>query len=229
MDCKGMLMVSFKNITIISDDIEFVEALGGLLEDSLNFNIKKVNSASFQTKGLFDNLPEIIIVDSFNSILNKAFLTELLSRVVSLVPIIYLYHSYNEVNDIGVAKLPKPIYFPQLLSRIKKEMRDFVINRNREIEIGPYSFNYLMKRLVTKTGSEIRLTEMETKILNFLYESNGKLIKRDTLLTEVWGYKSEVMTHTLETHIYRLRKKISTNCISQNLLVSEPGGYRLEL
>ena len=222
-------MVSFKNITIISDDIEFVEALGGLLEDSQNFNIKKVNSASLQTKDLFDNLSEIIIVDSFNSILNKVFLTELLSRVVSLVPIIYLYHSYNEVNDIGVAKLPKPIYFPQLLSRIKKEMRDFVINKNREIEIGPYSFNYLMKRLVTKTGSEIRLTEMETKILNFLYESNGKLIKRDTLLTEVWGYKSEVMTHTLETHIYRLRKKISTNCISQNLLVSEPGGYRLEL
>ena len=222
-------MVSFKNITIISDDIEFVEALGGLLEDSRNFNIKKVNSASLQTKDLFDNLSEIIIVDSFSSILNKVFLTELLSRVVSLVPIIYLYHSYNEVNDIGVAKLPKPIYFPQLLSRIKKEMRDFVINKNREIEIGPYSFNYLMKRLVTKTGSEIRLTEMETKILNFLYESNGKLIKRDTLLTEVWGYKSEVMTHTLETHIYRLRKKISTNCISQNLLVSEPGGYRLEL
>lgn len=222
-------MVSFKNITIISDDIEFVEALGGLLEDSRNFNIKKVNSASLQTKDLFDNLSEIIIVDSFSSILNKVFLTELLSRVVSLVPIIYLYHSYNEVNDIGVAKLSKPIYFPQLLSRIKKEMRDFVINKNREIEIGPYSFNYLMKRLVTKTGSEIRLTEMETKILNFLYESNGKLIKRDTLLTEVWGYKSEVMTHTLETHIYRLRKKISTNCISQNLLVSEPGGYRLEL
>ena len=222
-------MVSFKNITIISDDIEFVEALGGLLEDSRNFSIKKVNSASLQTKDLFDNLSEIIIVDSFSSILNKVFLTELLSRVVSLVPIIYLYHSYNEVNDIGVAKLPKPIYFPQLLSRIKKEMRDFVINKNREIEIGPYSFNYLMKRLVTKTGSEIRLTEMETKILNFLYESNGKLIKRDTLLTEVWGYKSEVMTHTLETHIYRLRKKISTNCISQNLLVSEPGGYRLEL
>ena len=222
-------MVSFKNITIISDDIEFVEALGGLLEDSRNFNIKKVNSASLQTEDLFYNLSEIIIVDSLNSILNKVFLTEFLSRVVSLVPIIYLYHSYNEINDIGVAKLPKPIYFPQLLSRIKKEMRDFVINKNREIEIGPYSFNYLMKRLVTKTGSEIRLTEMETKILNFLYESNGKLIKRDTLLTEVWGYKSEVMTHTLETHIYRLRKKISVNCIGQNLLVSEPGGYRLEL
>jgi len=222
-------MVSFKNITIISDDIEFLDALGVLLEDSENYNIKMVNSTNLKTKEAFDNLPEIIIVDSFNALLNKKFLTESLSRMINLVPVIYLSQDDNEVNDTNFTNLPKPIYFPQLLKAIKKEMRDFVINKNREIEIGPYSFNYLMKRLVTKTGSEIRLTEMETKILNFLYKSNGKLIKRDTLLTEVWGYKSEVMTHTLETHIYRLRKKISLNCTSQTLLVSESGGYRLDL
>ncbi len=222
-------MVSFKNITIISDDIEFVDALGVLLEDSENYNIKMVNSTNLKTKDAFDNLPEVIIVDSFTALLNKIFLTESLSRMINLVPVIYLSQNDNEVNDTNFTNLPKPIYFPQLLKAIKKEMRGFVINKNREIEIGPYSFNYLMKRLVTKTGSEIRLTEMETKILNFLYKSNGKLIKRDTLLTEVWGYKSEVMTHTLETHIYRLRKKISLNCISQTLLVSESGGYRLDL
>ena len=222
-------MVSFKNITIISDDIEFVDALGGLLEDSENYNIKMVNSTNHKTKNAFDNLPEIIIVDSFTALLNKNFLTESLSGMINLVPVLYLSQDDHDVNDINFTNLPKPIYFPQLLKVIKKEMRDFVINKNREIEIGPYSFNYLMKRLVTKTGSEIRLTEMETKILNFLYKSNGKLIKRDTLLTEVWGYKSEVMTHTLETHIYRLRKKISRNCISQTLLVSESGGYRLDL
>ena len=222
-------MVSFKNITIISDDIEFVDALGGLLEDSENYNIKMVNSTNLKTKNAFDNLPEIIIVDSFTTLLNKSFLTESLSGMINLVPVLYLSQDDHDVNDINFTNLPKPIYFPQLLKVIKKEMRDFVINKNREIEIGPYSFNYLMKRLVTKTGSEIRLTEMETKILNFLYKSNGKLIKRDTLLTEVWGYKSEVMTHTLETHIYRLRKKISRNCISQTLLVSESGGYRLDL
>jgi len=222
-------MVSFKNITIISDDIEFLDALGVLLEDSENYNIKMVNSTNLKTKEAFDNLPEIIIVDSFNALLNKNFLTESLSRMINLVPVIYLSQDDNEVNDTNFTNLPKPIYFPQLLKAIKKEMRDFVINKNREIEIGPYSFNYLMKRLVTKTGSEIRLTEMETKILNFLYKSNGKLIKRNTLLTEVWGYKSEVMTHTLETHIYRLRKKISLNCTSQTLLVSESGGYRLDL
>ena len=222
-------MVSLKNITIISDDIEFVDALGGLLEDSENYNIKMVNSTNLKTKNAFDNLPEIIIVDSFTALLNKNFLTESLSGMINLVPVLYLSQDDHDVNDTNFTNLPKPIYFPQLLKVIKKEMKDFVINKNREIEIGPYSFNYLMKRLVTKTGSEIRLTEMETKILNFLYKSNGKLIKRDTLLTEVWGYKSEVMTHTLETHIYRLRKKISRNCISQTLLVSESGGYRLDL
>lgn len=222
-------MVSFKNITIISDDIEFAGALGGLLEDSENYKIKMVNSNNLKTKNAFDNHPEIIIVDSFTTLLNKSFLTESLSGMINLVPVLYLSQDDYEVNDTNFTNLLKPIYFPQLLKVIKKEMNDFVINKNREIEIGPYSFNYLMKRLVTKTGSEIRLTEMETKILNFLYKSNGKLIKRDTLLTEVWGYKSEVMTHTLETHIYRLRKKISRNCISQTLLVSESGGYRLDL
>ena len=222
-------MVSLKNITIISDDIEFVDALGSLLEDAENYKIKVVNSTNLKTKDAFDNLPEIIIVDSSNALLNKNFLTESLFRMINLAPVIYLSQDDNDVNDTNFTNLPKPIYFPQLLKAIKKEMRDFVINKNREIEIGPYSFNYLMKRLVTKTGSEIRLTEMETKILYFLYKSNGKLIKRDTLLTEVWGYKSEVMTHTLETHIYRLRKKISFDCLSQTLLVSESGGYRLDL
>ena len=222
-------MVSLKNITIISDDIEFVDTLGGLLEDSENYTIKRMNLSNFQTKGTLDNLPEIIIVDSFSTLLNKLFLVEALSGLISLVPIIYLNQGSHDVNDTSFANLSKPIYFPQLLKSIKKEMRDFTINKNREIEIGPYSFNYLMKRLVTKSGIEIRLTEMETKILSFLYKSNGKLIKRDTLLTEVWGYKSEVMTHTLETHIYRLRKKISLDCIDQTLLVSESGGYRLDL
>jgi len=222
-------MVSLKSITIISDDIEFMDALGGLLEDSVNYKIKKMNSTNFQTKDTFDNLPEVIIVDSFRALSNKVFLVEALSEIIKLVPIIYLEQDDGDVDDTGFVKLLKPIYFPQFLKNIKKEMRKFAINKNKEIEIGPYSFNYLMKRLVTKTGSEVRLTEMETKILNFLYKSNGKLIKRDTLLTEVWGYKSEVMTHTLETHIYRLRKKISINCIGQTLLVSESGGYRLNL
>ena len=222
-------MGSLKNITIISDDVEFVDTLGGLLEDSANYNIKKMNSTNFQIKDTFDILPEAIIIDSFNILLNNFLLIEALSEVISLVPVIYLDQGNHDVNDIGFIKLPKPIYFPQLLKSIKKEIRNFTISKNREIEIGPYSFNYLMKRLVTKTGIEIRLTEMETKILNFLFKSNGKLIKRDTLLTEVWGYNSEVLTHTLETHIYRLRKKISLNCIDQTLLVSEFGGYRLDL
>jgi DNA-binding response OmpR family regulator len=229
MLCKGTVMVSLKDITIISDDVEFSDVLGGLLEDSGKYNIKTVNFTNFQIKGTFDSLPDGIIVDSFSIPLNNFFLIEALSEIINLVPIIYLDQGNYNVNEIGFVKLPKPIYFPEFLESIKKEIRNFTINKNREIEIGPYSFNYLMKRLVTKSGIEIKLTEMETKIINFLYKSNGKLIKRDTLLKEVWGYNSEVMTHTLETHIYRLRKKISLNRIDQTFLVSEFGGYRLGL
>ena len=108
-------------------------------------------------------------------------------------------------------------------------MAEFVGKKNKEVMIGPYFFNYLLKTMIVKDNREVRLTEMEAKILNFLYNSDGNLIKRDTLLKEVWGYNSEVMTHTLETHIYRLRKKIETDSIGKNLLISESGGYRLNL
>ena len=115
------------------------------------------------------------------------------------------------------------------MKSLKREVREFVGKRNKEVTIGPYFFNYLLKTMVLKDNKEIRLTEMEAKILNFLYNSGGNLIKRDILLKEVWGYNSEVMTHTLETHIYRLRKKIETDSVGTNLLISESGGYRLNL
>ena len=72
-----------------------------------------------------------------------------------------------------------------------------------------------------------RLTEKETSILKFLYRSGATVVGRDTLLGEVWGYNAGVTTHTLETHVYRLRQKIEDDPSNAELLVTEPGGYRL--
>ena len=74
---------------------------------------------------------------------------------------------------------------------------------------------------------KIRLTEMETSILKYLYRANDRVVSRHTLLSEVWGYNAGVMTHTLETHIYRLRQKIEQDPYNAAHLVTEPGGYRL--
>ena len=84
-----------------------------------------------------------------------------------------------------------------------------------------------MKMLIDEAEKKIRLTEKETNILKFLYRANDSVVARDTLLHEVWGYNAGVTTHTLETHIYRLRQKIEPNPSEARLLVTESGGYRL--
>ena len=76
-------------------------------------------------------------------------------------------------------------------------------------------------------NKKIRLTDKETAILKFLLRAGDQVIGRDILLEKVWGYNSNVTTHTLETHIYRLRQKIERGHSNAQLLVTEPGGYRL--
>jgi DNA-binding response OmpR family regulator len=73
----------------------------------------------------------------------------------------------------------------------------------------------------------VRLTEKETAILKYLYRAGAKVVNRETLLSEVWGYNSGVTTHTLETHVYRLRQKMERDPSAAVILVTEPGGYRL--
>ena len=77
-------------------------------------------------------------------------------------------------------------------------------------------------------GNKIKVTEKELEILKFLFGAGDKIISRDVLLHEVWGYNSGVTTHTLETHVYRLRQKIERDPSNAELLVTEPGGYRLK-
>jgi DNA-binding response OmpR family regulator len=93
--------------------------------------------------------------------------------------------------------------------------------------IGPYSFQPASKLLETADGAKVRLTDKETSILKYLYRQGPRTITRDVLLKEVWGYNNRVTTHTLETHIYRLRQKIERDPSHARLLVTDDGGYRL--
>ncbi len=79
----------------------------------------------------------------------------------------------------------------------------------------------------TPKEKKIRLTEKETNILKYLYRAQSGVVARDVLLHEVWGYNAGVTTHTLETHIYRLRQKIEHDPANARLLVTENGGYKL--
>src|SRR6201997_126465 len=94
------------------------------------------------------------------------------------------------------------------------------------LAIGPYTFRPSSKLLLNPKGSKVRLTEKETSILRYLYRAGQRAVSRETLLQEVWGYNSGVTTHTLETHIYRLRQKIEKDAANPEILVTEAGGYK---
>jgi DNA-binding response OmpR family regulator len=121
----------------------------------------------------------------------------------------------------------KPFKFPVLLARIRAQLRQHEQSEDAVFSIGPYTFRPSVKMLIDEAEKKIRLTEKETNILKFLYRANDSVVPRDVLLHEVWGYNAGVTTHTLETHIYRLRQKIEPTPSEAQLLVTESGGYRL--
>jgi DNA-binding response OmpR family regulator len=120
----------------------------------------------------------------------------------------------------------KPFRFAVLMARIHAHLRNHEQSEDAVYRIGPYTFRPSAKLLIDPAEKKIRLTEKETNILKFLYRS-GDTVARETLLHEVWGYNPAVTTHTLETHIYRLRQKIENNPGQAQILVTESGGYRL--
>lgn len=123
--------------------------------------------------------------------------------------------------------ITKPFKFAVLLARIRAQLRQHEQSEDAVFTIGPYSFKPAAKLLLDENGGKVRLTEKETSILKYLYRAGEKVVSREVLLHEVWGYNAGVTTHTLETHIYRLRQKIEKDPSNAELLVTETGGYKL--
>jgi DNA-binding response OmpR family regulator len=115
------------------------------------------------------------------------------------------------------------------LARIRAQLRQHEQSEDAVFSIGPYNFRPGAKLLVDENEHRIRLTEKETNILKFLYRASGRTVEREVLLREVWGYNAGVTTHTLETHIYRLRQKIEPDPAQAAILITDAGGYRLAM
>ena len=125
--------------------------------------------------------------------------------------------------------ITKPLRVQDLIGRLRAQMARVAGGEDGGSTIGPYEVRPVAKLLrEPKRGRKIRLTEKEAAILAFLLNADGRPVSRETLLSEVWGYNSKVTTHTLETHIYRLRQKIEPNPAEARILLTDGGGYRLE-
>ncbi len=122
----------------------------------------------------------------------------------------------------------KPFRLSILLARLRAQLRQHEQSQDAVFTIGPYTFQPSAKMMIhNETKKKIHLTELETALLKYLYRNANTVVGRDILLKEIWGYSAGVTTHTLETHVYRLRRKIESDPFDPKILITKPGGYQL--
>ena len=226
-------MSNTRRILIIDDDNDLRESLSDQLALHQEF---EVVDAATATKGLElakAGPYDLMLLDVSLPDMDGREACKLLRRNGFKSPIIMLTGQDSDSDqilglDAGANDyVLKPFKFAVLLARIRAQLRQHEQSEDAVFAIGPYTFKPASKLLLDPGGSKIRLTEKETSILKYLYRSGDKVVSRDVLLHEVWGYNAGVTTHTLETHIYRLRQKIEKDPSNAELLITESGGYKL--
>ena len=228
-----------KRLLLIDDDDDLREELA---EQFALYDEFETAGAATATEGidLAKNGPfDLILLDVDLPDMLGTEACDIMRKAGVAAPIVMLTGNDGDMNEIlGLNSgandyITKPFRFAVLLARLRAHLRSFEQSEEATFKIGPYEFKPAYKRLVPPEDEnghqprDIRLTEKETNILKYLYRAGGKPVGRDELLHEVWGYNSGVTTHTLETHVYRLRQKIEPEKGIATLLVTEPGGYRL--
>ena len=226
-------MTQVKTILLIDDDDDLREALTEQFVMTEEFAVVEAGTGADAQQHLKKGLFDLLIVDVGLPDTDGRELCRLMRKQGLKTPVIMLTgHATDADTILGLDAgandyVTKPFKFPVLLARIRSQLRQHEQSEDAVFKLGPYSFRPALKLLVCADDTKIRLTEKETNILKFLYRAPIPVVPRDTLLQEVWGYNAAVTTHTLETHIYRLRQKIEPDPANVQLLLTETGGYRL--
>ncbi len=225
-------MGQLKKILLVDDDDDLREALGEQLLMTEDFDVFEAGTGADAMVKVKAGLFDLVILDVGLPDTDGRELCKLMRRQGVKCPILMLTgHDTDSDTILGLDAgandyVTKPFKFPVLLARIRSQLRTHEQSEDAVFQLGPYTFRPSQKMLITEAQKKVRLTEKETNILKYLYRAEG-VVPRDTLLHEVWGYNAGVTTHTLETHIYRLRQKIEIEPSNARLLVTESGGYRL--
>lgn len=225
---------AIKKALIVEDDADLCQSLGEQLEVHQGFAAVRASSGEAALELIEDQQFEVILLDVSLPDIDGRDLCRLLRRKGVKAPIIMLSAHDTDADtilglDSGASDyLAKPFRLGVLLARVRAQHRQFEQLDDAAFPIGPYSFRPSTKILTNiETDRKIHLTERETAILKYLYRMGDRPARRKTLLGEVWGYKTNVTSHTLETHIYRLRQKVEPDPANVQILVTEPDGYRL--
>ncbi len=225
-------MASGRRILLVDDDAHLRAALTEQLSEDF-VAVEAATAAQGQALAMVEPF-DAILLDVGLPDLDGRELCRMLRAAGISSPILMLTGATEEDDmisglDAGASDyVTKPFRIGELMARLRAQLRQHAAAGDAEYAIGAFRFQPARKRLVAvATGERIRLTDKETAILRYLHRAEGQVVARDALLGAIWGYNSEVNTHTLETHIYRLRQKIEADAGNAALLVTAPGGYRL--
>lgn len=227
-------MANRHKILLVEDDDTLAEVLAEQLSLHDEFVLARADTARDALDKVAAEKFDLILMDVGLPDQDGRETCKAMRRSQISAPIIMLTGAASDADtilglDAGANDyVTKPFRFGILLARMRAQLRQHENSEAAEMLIGPYIFKPALKLLEPKNGGDkIRLTEKEGNILKFLHRADGSAVARDTLLHEVWGYNAQVSTHTLETHIYRLRQKIETDPSDAKLLVTVEGGYKL--
>ena len=226
-------MINEKRLLLVEDDDAIRETLRDQLREE--FSIVEAARGAEALELAEASHHDLIILDVGLPDMNGLDVCKLMRRAGINAPVILLTGADTEADtvlglDWGANDyVTKPFKMGLLLARIRAQLRRHERSEGTILIIGPYAFHPTEKIMIDSANGDrkIKLTEKETEMLRYLFRVGGTIIGRDVLLNEVWGYNSGVTTHTLETHVYRLRQKIERDPSNAEILVTEPGGYRL--
>lgn len=222
-----------KKILLVDDEEDLRDALAEQLLITEEFDVVQAGTGSEALTAVKSADLDLIILDVGLPDTDGRELCKLMRKQGIKCPIIMLTGHDSDADtilglDAGANDyVTKPFKFSVLLARIRSHLRQFEHSEDATFPLGPYTFKPSQKILMSEDERKIRLTEKETNILKYLLRSGEASVSRDELLHEVWGYNAGISTHTLETHIYRLRQKIEPNPSQVSLLVTSDGGYRI--
>ena len=226
-------MSTARKILIVDDDDDLRESLREQLSLHDDFDAVAVGNATAGVEHVKNEHVDLVLLDIDLPDIDGREACKQMRKLGYKGPVVMLTGQSSDSDTIlGLDSgandyVTKPFKFAVLLARIRAQLRQHEQSEDAVFNIGHYTFKPAAKILVDDKGSKVRLTEKETSILKYLYRSGEKVVTREVLLHEVWGYNAGVTTHTLETHIYRLRQKIEKDPANAELLVTETGGYKL--
>jgi DNA-binding response OmpR family regulator len=227
-------MSTGKRILIVDDDTALLEMLGEQLKLHEDFAIITAETGARSLELAKADYFDVIILDVGLPDIDGREVCRLMRKNGVKSPIIMLTGADTDADtilglDAGANDyVTKPFKLGVLLARLRAHIRQHERSDDAVFTIGPYTFQPSAKMLVNNANNKkIRLTDKEAAILKYLYRAGDRVVGRDVLLDEVWGYNAGVTTHTLETHVYRLRQKIERDPSNAEILITEPGGYRL--